>query len=99
MQRHNPIDWRTNIGRGGQAVACQVEAAEIELARRAAEVIGAPFVGVDLLPARDGRSYLLEVNAVPGWKALARATDQDVAALLLDWLEQDESSSSSDSSS
>jgi glutathione synthase/RimK-type ligase-like ATP-grasp enzyme len=30
--------------------------------------------------------YTIEVNAVPGWKALAQATGQDVAALVLEFL-------------
>jgi ribosomal protein S6--L-glutamate ligase len=38
---------------------------------------------VDLLPGRDGRAYLLEVNAVPGWRALARAASVDVACHVL----------------
>jgi len=42
--------------------------------------------GVDLLPGRDGRLYALEVNAVPGWKALAKAHGVDVAGLVLDYV-------------
>ena len=36
--------------------------------------------GVDLLPGPDGEWYVIEVNAVPGWRALAPATGVDVAA-------------------
>ncbi len=56
------------------------------MARRAAAAVGAPVAGVDLLPGCDGRLYTIEVNAVPGWKALARATGQDVAAQVLEFL-------------
>jgi glutathione synthase/RimK-type ligase-like ATP-grasp enzyme len=35
--------------------------------------------GVDILPARDGRVLVLEVNAVPGWRGLEAATCADVA--------------------
>jgi ribosomal protein S6--L-glutamate ligase len=45
------------------------------------------MAGVDLLPGRDGRLYALEVNAVPGWKALAATLRIDVAALVLDYLQ------------
>jgi ribosomal protein S6--L-glutamate ligase len=39
-----------------------------------------------LLQSRDGRLYVLEVNAVPGWKALAATLRIDVAAMVLDYL-------------
>ena len=58
----------------------------VATARRAAEAVGAPLAGVDLLPGRDGRLYTLEVNAVPGWKALAKTLNVDVAAIVLDYL-------------
>ena len=57
----------------------------IAMARRAADSVGAPLAGVDLLPSRDGKLYVLEVNAVPGWKGLAKALDVDVAKLVLDF--------------
>ncbi len=49
------------------------------LALAAAAAVGCPLAGVDLLPAADGELYVLEVNAVPGWKALARTLRLDVA--------------------
>ena len=48
--------------------------------------VGALVAGVDILPGRDGKYYLLEVNGVPGWKALAHSLDVDVARLMLDLL-------------
>ncbi len=42
------------------------------------------MAGVDLLVGRDGTQYVVEVNAVPGWKALAKALDVDVARLVLE---------------
>ncbi|HEU5431353.1 MAG TPA: ATP-grasp domain-containing protein, partial [Thermomicrobiales bacterium] len=87
MRRRNPLDWRTNISRGAQAEPFEPDAELIELARRAAAAVGAPLAGVDLLPGRDGKLYAIEVNAVPGWKALARALDVDVAKLVLEYVE------------
>lgn len=88
MKRRNQLDWRTNISRGAKAEMHKPVAAEIDLARRAANAIGAPLAGVDLLPGRDGRLYAIEVNAVPGWQALSRVSGVDVAALVLGHLEQ-----------
>ncbi|MEX2176643.1 MAG: RimK family alpha-L-glutamate ligase [Pirellulaceae bacterium] len=86
MRRRNPLDWRTNISRGAKAEAFAPEAALLEMAHRAAAAVGAPLAGVDLLPGRDGRLYTLEVNAVPGWKGLAKALNVDVARLVLDFV-------------
>jgi ribosomal protein S6--L-glutamate ligase len=57
-----------------------------ELARRAADAIGAPVAGVDLLPAADRRTYAIEVNAVPGWQALARSLKVDIARHVLEYV-------------
>ena len=59
---------------------------EEQLALRAAAALGAPLAGVDLLPGPDGEWYVLEVNAVPGWRALAPATGVDVAAAVVRFL-------------
>ena len=39
-----------------------------------------------LLPGPDGRWNVLEVNAVPGWRALAPATGMDVAARIIQFV-------------
>jgi ribosomal protein S6--L-glutamate ligase len=85
IKRHNQLDWRTNVSRGAAAEAIDLTADVAELARRAALAIGAPVAGVDLLPARDGALYTIEVNAVPGWRALAKAHQVDVARHVLDY--------------
>ena len=41
---------------------------------------------MDLLPARDGAVFVLEVNAVPGWQALQEVTGIDVAGAIVDHL-------------
>lgn len=86
IKRCNPHDWRTNISRGATAAAITVDDHLRELALRATRAVGAQVAGVDLLPGRDGRLYAIEVNAVPGWKALAKAHRLDVAALVLDYV-------------
>jgi ribosomal protein S6--L-glutamate ligase len=88
MRRINPDDWRTNISRGARAEPLEVTVELAQLARHAAATVGASVAGVDLLPGRDGRLYALEVNAVPGWRALATATGVDVAAMVLQHIER-----------
>ena len=53
---------------------------------RAAAAVGAEYAGVDLLPDREGRTHVLEVNGIPGWKGLQQATGLDVAGALIDYL-------------
>jgi RimK family alpha-L-glutamate ligase len=88
MRRWANGDWRTNVAQGGRAEPARLTADEERLALRAAEAVGAVVAGVDLLHGRDGRWYILEVNAVPGWRSLAPVTGVDVAAALVDFLAQ-----------
>ncbi|HEU4564743.1 MAG TPA: RimK family alpha-L-glutamate ligase [Gemmatimonadaceae bacterium] len=76
--------WRTNVSRGGRARAIELPDAWRDLALRAARAVGAGYAGVDLLPARDGAVYVLEVNAIPGWQGLQEATGIDVAGEVVD---------------
>lgn len=86
MRRSNPLDWRTNVSRGATGTPFFPDAELAQQARRAAAAVGASLAGVDFLPGRDGRLYAIEVNAVPGWKALARAHSLDVARLVLEFV-------------
>ncbi len=83
MRRRHESDWRTNVARGATGEPAELLPNEADLAVRAAWAVGAPIAGVDLLHGRDGRTYVLEVNAVPGWRALAKVTGRDVAADVL----------------
>ena len=65
---------------------CSSPEAWSALAVRAAAAVGAEYAGVDLLPARDGTVYVLEVNGIPGWEGLQEATGVDVAGALVDQL-------------
>jgi RimK family alpha-L-glutamate ligase len=79
-------EWRTNVSRGGSARAFELPAAWEQLAIRAAAAVGADYAGVDLLPSRDGRIFVLEVNGIPGWRGLQQATGIDVAGAIVDHL-------------
>ena len=88
MRRRSRNDWRTNVAQGGAGEPVRLGPMEERLALRAADALGAPLAGVDLLPGPEGEWYILEVNAVPGWRALAPVTDVDVAAALVRFLER-----------
>jgi ribosomal protein S6--L-glutamate ligase len=86
MRRHANNDWRTNVAQGGRAEAITATVEQERLALQAAATVGADFAGVDLLPTTEGH-VVLEVNAVPGWRALAPACGVDVAAAVVRHLE------------
>ncbi|MCE9555500.1 MAG: RimK family alpha-L-glutamate ligase [Planctomycetes bacterium] len=87
IRRVNKLDWRTNVSRGAKAEPLEVTPELAEMAHQAAAAVGLPLAGIDLLPGRDGRLYAIEVNAVPGWRALAAALKIDVARMVLELVE------------
>jgi RimK family alpha-L-glutamate ligase len=76
-------DWRANLARGAQARAIALDAGRADLCVRAVSAVGADYAGVDLLG-----DCVLEVNGIPGWHGLERATGVDVAAALVEHLQR-----------
>ena len=64
------------------AGTARLSAAQEELCVRAAATLGADYAGVDLL-----HDHVLEVNGIPGWSGVERATGVDVAAALVERVE------------
>jgi RimK family alpha-L-glutamate ligase len=81
-------EWRTNVAIGGTARAIDLTPEMEQMALRAAAVVGADYAGVDLLPSQDGRVFVLEVNAIPGWQGLQEATGLDVASAIVEHVER-----------
>lgn len=75
--------WRTNLSQGSRAEPHVLDDHQRHFAQRSAMAVGGSVLGVDLLPLRDGRLMVLEVNAVPGWKGLAATLNVDIAREVL----------------
>jgi ribosomal protein S6--L-glutamate ligase len=86
MKRRSTSDFRTNVSRDAVAESHSVSERERDFALRAAAATGASFAGVDLLYDRSGELHVIEVNAVPGWRAFQRVTQIDVAERVIDLL-------------
>jgi RimK family alpha-L-glutamate ligase len=84
MQRTSAGDWRTNVAQGATATPVTLEPPLQQMAIEAAAAVGTIAAGVDLICDLAGNWYVLEVNAVPGWKALAPTTGVDIARLLIE---------------
>ena len=91
--------WLTNAAKGGETAPFELDDRATELVERASEAVGGGMLGVDLMevgveadgdPAETGGSgeYTVhEVNHTVEFKALDAATDVDVPARVVDWLE------------
>jgi ribosomal protein S6--L-glutamate ligase len=89
MRRTARGDWRTNVAQGGTAEAVTLDADAASLAARAADAVGCPVAGVDLLPGPGGELTVIEVNAVPGWRALGAVTGRDIATDVVRFLTEE----------
>jgi ribosomal protein S6--L-glutamate ligase len=89
IERSAPLgEWRTNVARGGAPRAVDLPRPWEQLALAAADAVGADYAGVDLLPSTDGSIFVLEVNGIPGWQGLQKASGVDVAAAIVGHLEK-----------
>ncbi|QIK81112.1 30S ribosomal protein S6--L-glutamate ligase [Lysobacter sp. HDW10] len=76
-------DFRSNLHRGGTAKAIMPTRDEIEVAVRAAHVLGLNVAGVDLIRSKRG-PLVLEVNSSPGLEGIEAATGMDIAGIIVD---------------
>jgi len=83
-----PGGWKTNIAQGGRARRVELSGEEEAAAIRAAEALGLLYAGVDMARGLDGRLYIFEVNAMPNWLGLYRATGIDPAEEIARLLER-----------
>ena len=74
--------WKTNLAAGARALPHQATTDQERLAVAAAAAIGADYAGVDLLEADDGRLLVTEVNGIPAWEGIGKATGIDIAAVI-----------------
>lgn len=81
MRRHG-TGWRTNAAQGAHCEAITPTGAIADLACAALAATGAGHGGVDIIRDRAGDLTVLEVNSMPAWRALRRASGIDVAAAL-----------------
>ena len=88
MRRQNLHDWRTNISLGGQGHPYEASREVLKLARQAAAAVQAEIAGVDIVFTPEGTPVILEVNAVPGWRGLAKVTEVDISLKVTRYLAQ-----------
>ncbi|MDR3575215.1 MAG: RimK family alpha-L-glutamate ligase [Anaerolineaceae bacterium] len=78
--------WKTNVSQGAQVESIELSDPLKELSIQAARLVGADYAGVDLLPAEDGRIFVLEVNSIPGWRGLCKTVTFNIADTIVDYV-------------
>jgi ribosomal protein S6--L-glutamate ligase len=76
-------EFRSNIHRGGEGHPVELPSTYIDVAVKAAHLLGLEIAGVDMLEGREG-PRLMELNSSPGFEGLERATKQDIAGAIVD---------------
>ena len=88
MRRSAPEgEFRSNLHRGGTAEIVRLKPVERQTAVNAAKIMGLNVCGVDLLRSRRG-PLVMEVNSSPGIEGIEAATGQNVAALIIEFIEK-----------
>ena len=82
-----PGEFRSNLHRGGTASLIKITPEERQTAINAAKVMGLGVAGVDILRSARG-PLVMEVNSSPGLEGIDTTTGQDVAALIIQHIEE-----------
>jgi ribosomal protein S6--L-glutamate ligase len=80
-------EFRSNLHRGGTATIVRLTPEERSTAVRAARIMGLNVAGVDLLRSNHG-PVVMEVNSSPGLEGIEKATDKDVAGMIIQFIEK-----------
>jgi len=74
--------WVNNVAAGGRCENVEPNSQLKELAIQATEALNIDYAGIDIIQAKNGEYFVLEVNSIPAWRGLQSVTNTNVAALL-----------------
>ncbi len=74
-------EFRSNLHQGGSGSLIRLSKQEREAAKTAAQAMGLPIAGVDMLQSERG-PLILEVNSSPGLEGIEKATEKDIAGVI-----------------
>jgi ribosomal protein S6--L-glutamate ligase len=86
-RKARPGEFRSNLHRGGTAIKARLSPDERSTAVQAAKAMGLNVAGVDILRSNHG-PVVMEVNSSPGLEGIERATESDIAAKIIEFLEK-----------
>jgi len=88
--RRNKVkkDFRTNFSLGATTQKVKLSEEIIEVAKKAASVVGCIWCGVDIIiDKKTGKPYVLEVNSSPGIEGIEKTTGISMSDQLVSFLE------------
>jgi RimK family alpha-L-glutamate ligase len=77
--------WKTNVSRGARVQPLDPDDRLKKVSAKAARLLGCEYAGVDLIE-HEGKYYVTEVNAIPGWKGLQSVTEVNIAERVVNHL-------------
>lgn len=80
-------EFRSNLHRGGNAIAIDLTEEEENAALKAARVMKMAVAGVDMLQSKNG-PMIMEVNSSPGLSGVESATGKDIAKQIIRYIER-----------
>ena len=81
-------EFRSNLHRGATAEKIRLPAEYRKTALAAARVLGLRVAGVDLIESKEG-PMVMEVNSSPGLEGIQKTTGVDVAAAIIEHIEEE----------
>jgi len=87
MRQGKEDEFRSNLHRGGSASIIKITPEERSTAVRAARTMGLNVAGVDMLRSNHG-PVVMEVNSSPGLEGIEKATGQNVAGKMIEFIEK-----------
>jgi ribosomal protein S6--L-glutamate ligase len=81
-------EFRSNLHRGGTAKKFRLPVEYRKTALAAARVLGLRVAGVDMIESTEG-PMVMEVNSSPGLEGIEKATDLDVAEMIVEHIEHE----------
>lgn len=86
MLRVNEHDFKANVTNGGKMAPFDPPKTFIDVAVKAAKLVGADFAGVDLLFGENDEPVLCEINSNAHMKNIFKCTGVDVADLIIKYI-------------
>jgi ribosomal protein S6--L-glutamate ligase len=86
VRRRNHHDFRTNVGSGAEVELFQPTDQQQQVAVDICKSIGLKFASVDFIDTENENQQVLEVNAIPGWKATQAVVPESIAERIMQLL-------------
>lgn len=80
-------EFRANVALGADVQAIEITEEEARIAIKATKALGLGVAGVDILRSERG-PLIIEINSCAGLKGIERASGVDVAAAIMDYVEE-----------